>query len=493
MKGTRTALLNNVWTWITSDSDTAKIYWLADVAGAGKSSVAHSIAEHCYKEKILASSFFFDREIAGRNSPQKLFSTIARDLASLSEDFAEQISLAVERDPSLPTAPIPRQFEQLILTPSLRISETRPLVIIIDALDEGYSRDVDLLTILRDSITRLPNIFRFIITSRGEDYITRFLQGQHHILRQSMKIHGQPNKADIAVYLERRLRDIASRRGLEADWPGAKQLGAFKSKAEGLFIWAATVCDFLDLQLDPSKHLDGLLMERTPSGLRVEVKMDKLYSTILNTCNWEDEDFVSGYDLVVGTIMAAKVPLTASALRSLHRTDLTVRAIDVLQPLESLLVGLSDEREPIRILHLSFRDFLTLRAAHSTHDRRFFINEQIHSSRLGVMCLQVLNEGLKQDICSFNDLSMRAAEFDVEGQLATSVSEELMYACAYWWDHLRDMTDSFSHDLAHGLETFLLNKLLPWIELMGWRDMIQDAIECLMNLERWIQVSDDSV
>jgi gluconate kinase len=38
--------------------------WLADVAGSGKSAIAHTIAQRCHKKKLLASSFFFDQEDA---------------------------------------------------------------------------------------------------------------------------------------------------------------------------------------------------------------------------------------------------------------------------------------------------------------------------------------------------------------------------------------------------------------------------------------------
>jgi hypothetical protein len=113
--------------------------------------------------------------------------------------------------------------------------------------------------------------------------------------------------------------------------------------------------------------------------------MDMLYSTILNTCNWDDEDLVEGYNLLIGVVMVAKMPLSASALQSVHGATLTVRVIDVLRPLGSLLTGLTHEHEPVRILHFSFRDFLTVRAQSSTHAHRFHINEKEHRCRLALM------------------------------------------------------------------------------------------------------------
>lgn len=57
-----------------------RVYGLENVAGAGKTAIAHSLTRQCYDEGILCSSFPFDRE-----NPERirlLFVTIAQDLAA---------------------------------------------------------------------------------------------------------------------------------------------------------------------------------------------------------------------------------------------------------------------------------------------------------------------------------------------------------------------------------------------------------------------------
>ena len=95
---TRDRLLEDIWTWITATptTGTAEIYWLTGVAGAGKSAIAHSVAQHCSERKLLVSSFFFDHKTSGLNDPQALFSTIAYDLCKANSEFAEQVALAIE-------------------------------------------------------------------------------------------------------------------------------------------------------------------------------------------------------------------------------------------------------------------------------------------------------------------------------------------------------------------------------------------------------------
>ena len=90
--------------------------------------------------------------------------------------------------------------------------------------------------------------------------------------------------------------------------------------------------------------------------------MDDLYSKILGSCKWDDDNFVEGYGLVVGTIMVAGTPLTTAGPQALLESDADVYVKAILQPLSSLFTGVSNDIQPVRLLHLSFRDFLTLRA-----------------------------------------------------------------------------------------------------------------------------------
>src|ERR1700722_19567499 len=196
LPGTRTALLEDIWTWIQSADDTksAEIFLLSDLAGTGKSSIAHSVAKRCYDAGLLASSFFFDRDVAERNRPQHLFTSIARDLAPLNRAFYERINLILENDRSLAWASPSRQFDQLILAPSLIHRFARPIVIVIDALDEGCSPE--LLKILENDIPKLPGSFRIFLTSRPDDHIVIALS-HAHVYQRSIDISGDTKKTDI--------------------------------------------------------------------------------------------------------------------------------------------------------------------------------------------------------------------------------------------------------------------------------------------------------
>src|SRR6202042_323521 len=92
LRDTRRELFYDIWKWIYSadESGEAEILWLCEVAGAGKSAIAHTVARNCFYKGVLGSSFFFDRNIPDRRTPVKLFSTIARDLVRTSNDSSRR-------------------------------------------------------------------------------------------------------------------------------------------------------------------------------------------------------------------------------------------------------------------------------------------------------------------------------------------------------------------------------------------------------------------
>jgi hypothetical protein len=483
LKDTRKALIKDIIEWIysTEESGGAEIFWLSDVAGAGKSAIAHTIARYCNDHSLLGSSFFFDRNIPDRHTPQKLFTTIARDLVRLGNKFANHISLVVEEDRSVVSACQTRQFEKLILEPSFLYRIGKPVVIVIDGLDEGY--DLETLEILRDRVPELPGTFRIFMTSRPLDDIVTDLSEAGHVHRRSIDIHGSSNQSDIGVYIRNRLHYISSRKRLAVEWPGEVRTNHLINKSEGLFVWVSIVSEYLRTAVHPDRKLSTILYERNLSGVSMDDKMDTLYSEVLSTCDWADEDFVHGYHLLMGAIMTAKAPLSSIALKSLHRQHAELDIDGVLRPLGSLLTGLFNQDQPIHILHLSFRDFITCRAQSSLIHQRFYINEKVHNWRLAILCLHVLNEDLTAHTPGTGYLSESGS--DTGGIPSIVVSEVLWYACRFWTEHIIEIESDTSDTVLDSVRKFLAEKLTLWTEVLSTRYPFQS----LSRVRAWLQVS----
>jgi hypothetical protein len=488
LPGTRVALLDKIWNWIQAADQTkcGEIFFLSDVAGAGKSAIAHTIAERCHHAGLLGSSFFFNRDEPDRNNPRLLFTSIARDLSSICKEVAEHICTVLKANRSVASAPLTRQFDELILGPSWVFPLNKPIVIVIDALDEGYSSD--LLQIFRYRVPQLPGSFRIFITSRSEDTIMTNMSAAH-VESSTIDIRGETNQHDIGIYVADRLRHIGYQRHLSDDWPGRELSNEFRTKAEGLFIWVSMMSEYLssDRTYDPTSKLRSLLFNTSRKGLPPETKMDKLYADILNSCDWSDEEFAEMYGLVMGSIMAAKMPLTASGIQSLHQTT-PIEVVDLLRPLKTVFTGVDEEGQCVRIVHASFRDFVTHRAQLIPDYLRFHVSEKAHSQRFALLCLCVLNKDLETEIAGTGYLSGQLTEVEgIPNITQGQIGEALWYACCFWMEHVVDIEDvaAMPDTFPDMLRRFLSMHLVSWLELVVSLGQFQG----LSKVRRWLQVS----
>jgi hypothetical protein len=465
LTGTRTVLVDNILAWIKSACRTneAQIYFLTGGAGVGKTAIAHTVARRSEELGLLMSSFFFDEQFAGRNNPAMLFSTIARNLGEKNTALRQQIVHILEERKSLAGASIPVHFAELILRTSRSLRDDKPVIIIIDALDEGCADEV--LQVLRDEVPKLPGTFRILLTARMTPDIDVYLSGKAHVHWLSINTSEQTNQDDIAIYSRNRLRDIALRKHLGENWPDPLLLRDFISQSGGLFIWVSTIYKYLRLSVNPDKQLKSLISTHGSSGFSAETKMDELYLTILQKCNWKDDDFVYGYHLIMGSIMAAKIPLSMSALQSLHNHSLQFPIKNVLLPLASLLTGVTDDNIPVEVIHLSLKDFLTVRAQSSPNSHNLSLNIMHHSQRLALLCLVVLNEELQQTASVIGYLAETTSK-GIPQIAGDTVSEQLLYACQFWMDHLTTVEHP-TLELVDALRTFLItHKIVAWMELV---------------------------
>lgn len=483
LPGTRLTILGILDEWARG-SGSERICWLKGPAGSGKSAVLHTIAEKLKRDGHLASAFFFSRDTASRNTAKSLLATLARDLASLHPRAAEDICRALEAEPALASASLSRQFDALILGPSRHLPTNQPVVFVFDALDESISHDLDteLLAILRDKATQLPPQVRILVSSRPTSIIEEYLSGRNHILAHTIDVHSVENKGDIDMYVDAQLRDEAILLKMGLTSPDETVIRDLKRLAEGLFVWIVTVCNYLRTAYRPRDKLQALLSKSYQKGSPPEKKMDLLYAAILAECgDWEDPDFVRDYDLVMGTIMALKRPLSLAALRALHNGSQYLEAEQLLQRFGSVLIGFRDPHQPIRILHLSFYEFVTDRAAHDDSTKPFHLSEKGHSGRLAELCVKTLNRELARPIAGTGYLATDIPHVGIPTILG--VSEQLAYGCAHWPDHLQDV--EIPQAIQAHIVTLISRHLVTWMEVLAGTNVFRGSLQ----IKQWVQVS----
>ncbi|KZT58241.1 TPR-like protein [Calocera cornea HHB12733] len=474
MPGTRTALLNDVTHWMSTvdTAESAQIYWIVGVAGSGKTALANSISSIAADNGWLVSSFFFNRMSDERNRPDKFVTTVARDLAGRDKRIAEAISAKLGFDVSLrSTADLVRQFRELVLGPCTTWDRSRPAVVVVDALDEGC--DDGILQVLMSEVVNLPGIFRFVVTSRPIAELAVAFDDAAHVKRTTLTTADVEGLHDVETYMRQRLATISRRRRLRQPWPEPALVDNLVLRAEGLFQWAFTVTEYLAKCLNPDRQLRLILSLQGAST--ISSRMDQLYATVLEaTRAAEDDDFVDAYQSFVGSILAAKEPLTLAAMRLLHG-ETNVDPYDLLDQLRSLFVGIDTDHEAVRILHLSLREFLTQRAVEP-----FRISPAESSKNMAYLCVRLINERLKVETSSVPKLESYSHSGNVITPVsASSLSDGVYYAVSFWTRHLLDIKEPLP-ELLGSVLILMETQLQDWVSLTislgsygGFADLIK--------------------
>ncbi|KIK37338.1 hypothetical protein CY34DRAFT_92913 [Suillus luteus UH-Slu-Lm8-n1] len=221
LPGTREDILSDIKCWIHSTGeDEPHILWLSGTAGKGKSAIAHTIANWSHEHGGMRACFCFDHTREAKRHHEKIFTTIARDLADCDITVRRALARAVRDDNKLKhTIDVSRQWQELVVGPMREASKaiTAPMQIIIDALDESgdaYTREhiLDLLSQKTDTSSsqpaELPANARIIIISRPLQDIRDALDASHvrHISMDDIPPASTHN--DIQLYISKRLAGL---------------------------------------------------------------------------------------------------------------------------------------------------------------------------------------------------------------------------------------------------------------------------------------------
>jgi len=193
LEGTRVDILGDIVGWINNlEPDTPWVLWLYGQAGKGKSAIAHMIASWFKSHGALGSCFCFTHDQQVEHCHEKIFTTIACDLADHDPTFKWILAKVIAGDKALSTTcDVEQHWEKFILGPISKVSMSLVewVVIVIDALDESgvEASRKEILSILASAqVTKLPSSIHILITSCPLPDITEALQDIPHITCRSM-------------------------------------------------------------------------------------------------------------------------------------------------------------------------------------------------------------------------------------------------------------------------------------------------------------------
>ena len=278
---------------------------------------------------------------------------------------------------------------------------------------------------------------------------------------------------DIRVFLDFKLSEIQYRYSLPPDWPGDNNREKLVRMAVPLFIFAATVCCFINKRTHPQKQLRKVLEFQATT---TTTQIDKIYLPILNRFidnNKEDsKELVHEFHDIVGVIILLATPLSIESLALLLKIS-AQKISEFLDHLYSVLNIPHDREAPVRILYLSFRDYLLIT------ESLFHIHEQKTHGKIASHCLRAMDTRLKHNICDLASYETQREDIDSR-VISQYLTPDLQYSCRYWIYHLKKNTGRISQS---EILTFFKKRFLHWLEALALIGSISDTVKIIDTLK----------
>ncbi|KAL4958631.1 uncharacterized protein BDV14DRAFT_186338 [Aspergillus stella-maris] len=491
LQGTRTVLLQQIMDWALLPSRKS-IFWLKGMAGTGKSTISRTVAESLKNINHLGASFFFKRGEGDRGNAKKFFPTLIRQLMLRIPGLRSGVQMVLHDNPDIASKSLREQFEKLLLQPLVTLDQLgrqrQTAVIVIDALDEcEHDQDIRAIIRLLPSLQKANGVsIRIFVTSRPELPIhLGFSEITGHEY-QDLALHEIPEEVtafDIHLFLQDRFEKIKRDKNISEDWPGDEVIQKLVEMSAPLFISAATVCRYIESsKMEPKLRLAELLKDQA----KYVSRMDKTYLPILTRLlddqesdEFEQQQLLQEFQAIVGVIVLLAVPLSINAL-SLFLGIGADQISNRLDTFRSVLSIPGGRDQPVRILHLSFRDFLVQSRT------KFLVDESKKHKDIAKCCLKTMQSHLQKDICNLEIPGMRRADINPQ-DIHQYLPPELQYSCRYWIHHLKESQVSSSE--IEDVRLFLQKHFLHWVEAMCLLGLISEVVGMLDFLHTDILVS----
>lgn len=393
--------------WIDDPSPSCSVLWLYGPVGVGKTAILQSIAERLRKSPASkstgksAGSFFFSRGKSGREEGDRLFSTIAYQLAMNVPGLRVHINNIMVSSPILHTKSMNIQLQSLIVD-AFRRQGTEQLhlhtpIVIIDGLDEcrGNETQKSILALISQAIINDKIPLRFLIASRPEAHIREsFDQADLSTITRRIVLDDSFNpQKDIELVFRKGFAKIYAQNHrlvspLPDTWPGNDTIDILVRRSSGQFIYANIVLNFVGADSEsPANQLNTVFGLNISQPDEVFSDLDRLYTEILSACR-NPQAVVQ----VLGAILALHCPQPPEVIEdilSMEQGEVT----RVLGSLHSLMrfPGMNGENyekdglacvdsDGFWLLHRSFQEYL----ADEQRSGQFFVDVDEARTQLSI-------------------------------------------------------------------------------------------------------------
>lgn len=296
------------------------------------------------------------------------------------KDVIDRISVLMESDNS---AQLIASDQDIYAALSLLLEGFEDITLVFDGLDECEDPTA-FLQLTRELCASTPT--KAVILGRPNvELPVRFQHLSIHLPQSS-------NLEDIKTYLEPQIFLLQNRRLIPEDVSLATVVDTLAARAEGIFLWAWLMIQYLSCRvLSPKERLAAIFEEVSIGGL------DNMYEKILRVLDRGYTNEKASVRKIFELIAICFRPVLATELQialAITPEKVTETSSFIVEFEESLpiICGAVVEIQSdgsVRFIHSSFRDFL-VSSSDSTYGRSFTVNERAAHIRCATKCLSYL-------------------------------------------------------------------------------------------------------
>ncbi|KAK4220831.1 HET-E heterokaryon incompatibility protein, partial [Podospora fimiseda] len=359
--------------------------------------------------------------------------------------------------------------------------ETKPMYLIIDALDECITDLPQLLELITQT-SSAPFRVKWIVSSRN----WRQIEEKLAIVTQNnlnLELNTKSVANAVNVYIYYKISQLSIKKKYNDKIKMAIQ-DYLLSNANGTFLWVALVCQAL---ADPGlRNWNALRTLQTfPPGL------DSLYVRMIQEIKGcEDSNLCRDILAVTATVCR---PISLEEITSIvEMPDGLCDEPEALEEIISLCGSfLTLQDKTIYFVHQSAKDFLLGKASNNNRHFQEAFNWVFHLGKEEVnhtiysRSLEAISTVLQRDIYG---LSAPGFMIDQAPKQYPDPLAAMRYSCVYWIHHLCDLisTTSSKRDILRENETihtFFKTKYLYWLEALSLLGAMSDGIKAMKQLQ----------
>ncbi|XP_046857558.1 uncharacterized protein LOC124450951 [Xenia sp. Carnegie-2017] len=284
LEGTRQWLFEKLDIWFNDRSeDASNVMILIAGPGVGKSVFAAEVCRRYSEKKKLAASHFCRYNRSDYRNPRILIESLSSIMCDTISNFKSKLNEELQRNNSYKS--VTDAFRVLLNNPLHSLKDQKPMLLVIDALDESQvDGKSELLELIADEFDRLPKWIKIFVTSRPELPVQKEFKDMNPV-EITTRPRDENNEEDLQNYLRHELSHPAPKNSDSASlsivkkWKGLflrhqlnhrvhedpNVLSSLVEKCEGSFLYAYYAQ--LSLKEENIELTYENIQELVPSGL----------------------------------------------------------------------------------------------------------------------------------------------------------------------------------------------------------------------------------